>query len=163
MIVQLIGKVTYPITLDPTVWIFDDRKILFGDAFLTKERSTNSESNELKEASLRWDREVSQQRIKPPVNKSISRFEQKKILEGTYVMPIKYFLEHAEILSDAKGVRLETDTGSVEINLEQLSNCYLLFAQEGTIVKDRGPVHLYFHDGSNYDAPIKGIKKIVIE
>lgn len=37
MIIQLKGKVTYPITLDASVWIFDDRKIIFEEAFIARE------------------------------------------------------------------------------------------------------------------------------
>ncbi len=36
MIIQIKGNVKYPITLDPSVWIFDDRKILLEDAFKDK-------------------------------------------------------------------------------------------------------------------------------
>ncbi|MDA8353303.1 MAG: hypothetical protein M0Z65_09010 [Firmicutes bacterium] len=32
-IIQLTGKVTYPITLDPTLWIFDDRRFEMADRF----------------------------------------------------------------------------------------------------------------------------------
>ncbi|MDY0408070.1 hypothetical protein [Paracerasibacillus soli] len=38
MIVQLTGNITYPITLDPTVWIFDDRKIKLEEAFNEKDK-----------------------------------------------------------------------------------------------------------------------------
>src|SRR5690625_6189198 len=37
VIVQLAGNVGYPITLDPTVWIFDDRKVLLEEEFIKKE------------------------------------------------------------------------------------------------------------------------------
>lgn len=36
LIIQIKGNVKYPITLDPSVWIFDDRKILLEDAFKDK-------------------------------------------------------------------------------------------------------------------------------
>lgn len=40
MIVQLKGNVQFPITLDPTVWIFDDRKIKLEEAFYRIKKKT---------------------------------------------------------------------------------------------------------------------------
>lgn len=161
MIVQIKGKVTFSITLDPTVWIFDDRKILLEEAF-TENKNQTEEDNELEKASQRWSRAVNQQKINPPVNKSISRLEGEKILTNSYVMPIIEFLENAEIKSDAKDATLVTTEGEKEISLAELRDCYLLFALKGKPLTEDGPVHLFYKDGSNKEAPIKGINKIVI-
>lgn len=163
MIVQLAGKVGYPITLDPTVWIFDDRKILLDEAFISKEETTGAdEVNELDEAAERFNRAIHLHQAKPPVNKSITRFEREKILKNSYVMPIQEFLAHAEVAEDAKGVTLLTGNGDVTISLEQLQDCYLLFAIKGKPLKEDGPVHLYFKDGTNQETPITSVKKIMI-
>ncbi|MBP1948764.1 hypothetical protein [Virgibacillus litoralis] len=161
MIVPIIGNVTYSITLDPTVWIFDDRKILLEEAFTEKENK-QVEENELENASKRWSRAVYQQKINPPVNKSISRFEREKILENSYVMPINEFVGHAEVNESATDVTLVTSKGDEHISLEALQSCYLLFAVDGKPLKEEGPVHLFYKDGSNKDNPITGINKIVI-
>ncbi|HLS61294.1 MAG TPA: hypothetical protein VK044_09205 [Virgibacillus sp.] len=163
LIVQLAGKVGYPITLDPTVWIFDDRKILFEEAFIKKDESASTyEVNELDEAAERWNRAIHLNEARPPVNKSITRFEREKILKNSYVMPIHEFLAHAEIADDAKDVILITADGDVRISLEQLLDCYLLFSIKGKPLKENGPVHLYFRDGSNHKTPITSVNKIVI-
>lgn len=162
MIVQLTGNVNYSITLDPTVWIFDDRKVLLEEAFLDKQLDSNTEVDELELAANRWSQEVYQQRVRPPVNKSITKFEREKILKNSYVMPIYEFLSHAEVKPNAAGVRLVTVHGDINITLSELQDCYLLFAVEGKPVKNDGPVHLYFKDGSNQDQPITGIQKIII-
>ncbi|MGP4106852.1 hypothetical protein [Virgibacillus sp. L01] len=162
MIVPITGNVTYSITLDPTVWIFDDRKILLDEAFSKKENEQQVEDNELENASKRWNRAVYQQKINPPVNKSISRFEREKILVNSYVMPINEFVDHAEIKENATDVTLVTNKGEEHISLEALQNCYLLFALEGKPLKEEGPVHLFYKDGSNKDNPITGIEKIII-
>lgn len=164
MIIQLAGNVEYPITLDPTVWIFDDRKILFDNAFtpLSNEDEKN-DTDELQRASERFEREVFRKTVRPPVNKSISRFEREKILENTYVMPIKDFLETSEFKEGANQACLKTTHGDQIISLDQLNQCVLLFAKDGKPIKDDGPVHLYFGDGSNKETPIKGINKIIIE
>ncbi|ASN05889.1 hypothetical protein [Virgibacillus necropolis] len=162
MIVPIIGNITYSITLDPTVWIFDDRKIEFEKAFDNVSNQLD-EDDELENASKRWNRAVYQQNINPPINKSISKLEGKKILEGSYVMPIATFVAHAEAKDDAKTATLVVETGEdVTISLNELNNSYLLFAVDGKPLKEDGPVHLYHQDGSNKDNPIKYIKKIVI-
>ncbi|KGX88588.1 hypothetical protein [Pontibacillus litoralis] len=162
MVIQLTGNVQYTITLDPSVWIFDDRKIDFSKAF-SKIEQDKSDDDELKKKAQFWDREVYQQQINPPVNKSINSFEKKKILEGTFVMPIHHFLENALVYDNAKGAILETTNGEIHITLDELQHSLLLFAQKGKQIQEDGPVHLYFQDGSNQQDPITGINKIVIE
>ncbi|MCD5322543.1 MULTISPECIES: hypothetical protein [Pontibacillus] len=163
MIIQLTGNVNYSITLDPTVWIFDDRKVAFEEAFTFQTTKEASEEDEIKKASQFWDREVYQQKLDPPVNKSISRYDKKKILEGTYVMPIHHFLKNAEINNDAKKALLVTDTGETAITLDELNQSLFLFSQDGKPLNQKGPVHVYFQDGSNKDEPVKGVQKIVID
>ncbi|MFD2628257.1 hypothetical protein [Oceanobacillus kapialis] len=162
MIIPINGNVTYPITLDPTVWIFDDRKILFEEAFEGKQEKQGKDS-ELERASKRWDREVYQQSIKPPVNQSIKKFERDKILTNSYVIPLEDFIANAEVKPSAKHAILITGEKEIKISLTDLTNSYFLFAVEGKPLKEDGPVHLYYKDGSNRDNPIKHITKIVIE
>lgn len=162
MIVQLTGNVNYNITLDPTVWIFDDRKILFEKAFKGESANPKNTGDELDRAADRFNREVYRASVKPPVNKSITKFEREKILKNSYVMPLQEFLSHAEIKSDSKDATLTTKNGQINISLRELQECYLLFAIKGKPITEDGPVHLFFNDGSNKDNPITGIQKITI-
>src|SRR5690625_7115119 len=147
VIVQLAGNVGYPITLDPTVWIFDDRKVLFEEAFIKKEESTHTyERNELDEAAERWNRAIHLSDARPPVNKSITRFEREKILKNSYVMPIQEFIVHAEVADDAKDVTLITDDKDVLISLVQLRNFYLFFVIKRKSIKVNDLVILYITD-----------------
>ena len=161
MIIQLKGNVKYPITLDPTVWIFDDRKIILEDAFEKKEENPNDKDIDVQKQAEIFEREYNS--IKPPVNKSIHRFEKEKILNNSYVMPIKDFINHAEVNKDAVRAILKTDQDDIVITVEQLKNAYLLFALNGKPLTENGPVHLYFGDGSNKDNPFQNIKQIMIE
>src|SRR5699024_7160462 len=162
MIVQLKGKVAYPITLDPTVWIFDDRKVLLEEAFMEKEPEIKEDPT--KKAAELFNQEIySQKQIKPPVNKSLNSEERKMALIHSFVMPIKDFVHTAEVQIDAERAILKTDGDDVIITIEQLNDALILFAVDGKPVKDHGPIHLYFGDGSNQDAPIKGIKQIIID
>lgn len=164
MIVPLIGNVRFPITLDPSVWIFDDRKVQLEEAFTNhKKEEKDDETDEIKKVAERWDKEVVYPtKMKPPVNKTLSKEEREKALVNSYVMPILDFYNHAEVNDDAKDATLVTNDGDVTISLEQLKHAYLLFSIKGKPLKEDGPVHLFFKDGSNKDQPIKGIKKIII-
>lgn len=164
MIVQLTGNVNYAITLDPTVWIFDDRKVLLDELF-TDHRNVdnkNTHSKTIHTTAERLNRDIYQPHTRPPVNKSISKFEKEKILKNSYVMPIADFLSHAEIRGQATDATLKTSNGDINITLAELQNCYLLFAIKGKPVQKDGPVHLFFKDGSNKDQPITGISQIII-
>src|SRR5699024_5073492 len=116
----------------------------------------------LNKVADRWSQEVFQQKGKPPVNKTINRFQKEKVLNHSYVMPIKEFLSHAEVNPDATDATLQTTKGNVNITLKELQNSLVLFAIKGKPIKDDGPVHIYFKDGSNKSEPIKGVKEIII-
>lgn len=161
MIIQLKGKVDYPITLDPTVWIFDDRKVVFEEAFIKKEKT--KEVPDHVNAAERFNKAIYQRSERPPVNKSINRFEKEKILTHSFVMPINDFCNHAEFQSDASRAILKTDSDDVIITIEQLQQALFLFAVDGKPIRTNGPIHLYFGDGSNQNAPIKSVKQIIID
>src|SRR5690625_260783 len=162
MIVQIKGKIKFPITLDPSVWIFDDRKIVLEEAF-TEQKEPIKKEDAQKTAEM-LDQEFNiQTKIKPPVNKSIKRFDKEKALTESFVMPLKPFIENVEINADAAKARLITDGDDIVITIDQLMNTYALFSNKGKPLIDDGPIHLYFGDGLNKDQPFKGIKEIVIE
>lgn len=161
MIIQLKGKVTYPITLDASVWIFDDRKVILEEAFLPKEEKPKED--QAKKAAQLFDQELYfKTKVKPPVNKTLNRYEREQALTHSFVMPIGEFIKNAEIKRDASKAILKTIGDDVIISIEQLLEAYILFAKDGKPLKEEGPVHLYFGDGSNKDNPIKGIKAITI-
>ncbi|MEW9677854.1 hypothetical protein ABRT01_17090 [Lentibacillus sp. L22] len=161
MIVPITGNVAYPITLDPTVWIFDARKILLEDAFVEKAKTPDEDLTELQKASERWDRAVSPSN-KTSVNPGISRKEGERILKNSYVIPIKDFVNNAEPNEDATNAVLITTNAEIRIELEDFINGLFLFSFNGKPLKD-GPLHFFYHDGSNKDNPVKCVTKIVIE
>ncbi|MFD1066114.1 hypothetical protein [Oceanobacillus locisalsi] len=145
MIVMIKGNVGYPITLDPTVWIFDDRKVELENAFTEKEEEETS--------SFIFH--------KPPVNRSVSKMEGEEYLKNSYVIPLHDFLNNAEPKTDAQEVEFIKSSGENEtVSLEDAKNGYLLFSSEGKPLFEDGPVHFYDKDGSNKDNPVKYIKEI---
>src|SRR5690625_2134590 len=161
MIVQLKGKVNFPITLDPTVWIFDDRKVVLEEAFKNEDENNENEKDHIKKRAVMFEQTYNS--IKPPVNKSINRFEREKILVNSYIMPIKDFVNHAEIKADAERVILKREDDKVIITVEQLREAFLLFALKGKPLTEKGPVQLIFGDGTNKLKPINGIKEIIVD
>ncbi|MHA6251419.1 hypothetical protein [Oceanobacillus sp. CAU 1775] len=158
MIVPITGNVKYSITLDPTVWIFDDRKIKFEDAFNNPSENTVEEPNF--SSASRYNKEVFQA---TNGNKPISKVDGKEILENSYVISLDTYLDRAEIKEDAVSATLVKTNGEEEtISLKDLYHTYLLFAWKGKPLKEDGPVHVYMKDGSNKEAPIKFVTKIVI-
>src|SRR5699024_6287780 len=97
---------------------------------------------------------------KPPVNNSIKKYNKKELLEDSYVMPIKEFIENAEIGKQATEVHIHTSGEIKKISLDSLLNAFLWFSIDGRQIKEQGPAYLLFSDGSNRDNPIKGIKSI---
>lgn len=153
MVITLTGKVDFPLTLDPSVWIFDDRKILFENAFKEVESIHAAEEKH-------WDRSVYQQKMKPPINKSLTKAERKLALENSYVMPIIDFLHTASIQEDATHALFLTDSGEEIVPLDELKESMFLFAVDGRSIKESGPAHCYLP--SRKEDPIKAIRQIKI-
>src|SRR5699024_5879493 len=144
MIIQLKGQVELPITLDPTVWIMDDRKVILEDAI--KERVERTEVNTAQKADELCNKELyAEKSIKPPANKNLNSEEREKALKHSFVMPIKDFLDTAKIDATATAARLliPGDDDCV-ITIDQLYNASLLFAIDGKPIRENGPVHLFF-------------------
>lgn len=159
MIVPITGNVNFPITLDPSVWIFDERKIKLEEAFENNDM-TSTEKEMIFSSDERFNREVFQNTNN---NRPIPKMDATEILKNTYVMPLDPFLKTVEIKPEAKTATLiQTDGGEQIISLDKLNNTYLLFAWKGKPLKEDGPVHVYFQDGSNKDEPIRFVNKIII-
>ncbi len=152
LIIQIKGNVKYPITLDPSVWIFDDRKILLEDAFKDKVIEKNEEEFSGQDSN----------RVKPQVHNSIKKYNKDELLHRSYVMPIYDFIGNAEINEETESVQLETSEEVIDITIDQLNSGLLLFSIEGKQIKENGPAYFLFGDGSNQEAPIKGLKVIHI-
>lgn len=108
-IVFINGKVKYPITLDPGVWIFDDRKIEI-DTYFNAERV---QVNELEEytiaASKHWQKEIQEGATMPPTLKTERKFEKQRLMEGTFGIPFEPFLKNAEPETGVTEVIVTTD------------------------------------------------------
>jgi hypothetical protein len=159
MIVPISGNVKYQITLDASVWIFDERKIKFEDAFKA-DQELLMEKETIFSSAERYNREVFQTTNNNP---PISRADGTEILKHSYVMPFEHFYHKVEVASDATDATLvQTDGSEVIITIDQLKDSFLRFARNGKPLIEDGPVHIYFRAASNKDEPIKHVKRIII-
>jgi len=164
-IMMLTGKVKFTITLDPGVWIFDDRKIDL-DAYFSQpqpgEEETNQEEEEIKKWSAFWDREIQEGAVFPPTLKTERQFLKEKIITGSFGMPFAPFLRNAEPHEDASELVIVAENEEVALPLEKAHDLIFAFSKNGKPLRDDGPVHIYFGDGSNRETPITNVRRLVV-
>ncbi len=162
-IIALKGKVKYPLTLDPSVWIFDDRKVDL-DVFFENKQEKNELEDYTKDVSKHWDKELLEGSA-PPEAEAPSRKKYLKeiLLTGTFGIPFKPFLKNAEPFEDAKTVIIEYEDGETAIPFHQGLELILKFSQSGKPLTEDGPVHVLFGDGTNIQTPIKRVKGFRLE
>lgn len=162
-IVLIKGNVKFTITLDPSVWIFDERRKSLDAFFKGIEDNTNSEEDYAKRMSKQWERELTEGSVRPPTLVTNVHFDEKKDASGTYYMPLKPFLKNAEPEKGAQKLIIETQNEEIVVPLETGREMLLVFAKDGKPLREDGPVHCYFADGSNKDNPIKKVKTFRVE
>jgi hypothetical protein len=164
-IVALNGKVNYPLTLDPGVWIFDERKEDLTTLFNSKEDKETEQEKYLKAVSAHWDRELQEGAI-PPSEKEKQKPKttlKETLLSSSFAISLSYFIYNAQPHPDAEKIIIESGDGNVEITLKEAQEGYLAFSENGKPLKADGPVHFYFGDGRNKDNPIKHISAFTIK
>ncbi len=160
-IVMIEGSVVYPITLDPGVWIFDDRKVDLSTYF--DEEITEPEDAYTKEAAQLWDHERREgAKIPTHTNENKIQFNKEELFTKSYGIPLNPFLENAKP-DNAKIIEFKTSAGEVvSISIDEAKNGILGFSLNGKPLED-GPVHFYYGDGSNKNEPIRYINRIIVK
>ena len=162
-IIPITGAVTYKLTLDPTVWIFDDRKLDL-TTYFTAEKKQEDNEKYLREVGAHWSREIMEGAVFPPTLKTERKFDRKGMQTGTFGIEIAPFLKNAEILPEATTVVFEcTDGEQHSFTIEEAKTFIFKFCHEGKPLLADGPVHVLFADGSNVEAPIKNVKAIYVQ
>lgn len=163
-IIPIKGKVKYKLTLDPSVWIFDDRRIDLKSYFTNPKQEDDEDLKYLFNMGKHWSREIMEGATFPPTLKTERKFDRQGMKTGTFGMEIKYFLNHAEIEKDATTIVFECKDGSEHaFPIEEAYKFIFKYSQDGKPLTEDGPVHLIFGDGSNVDNPIKNISAIRVE
>jgi hypothetical protein len=162
-ILLITGNVQYNITLDPGVWIFDDRRIDLTTYFQTTEDNENELEEYTKAISKHWDREIIEGATYPPTLKTEKKYEKEKMLTGTFGIPFKPFLTIAEPNSDAEMLLIKTLNDDIEIPLNKAFDLIFGFSEKGKRFISDGPIHIYFGDGSNKHEPIKNVLALIVK
>ncbi|MEC1626314.1 peptidyl-prolyl cis-trans isomerase [Bacillus mojavensis] len=158
-VIQVKGNVTYPITIDPSVWIFDDRKFSFDRKGGGQEINLHSAENE---SGLDTERVIREGQIAPPTLKTEKQFEKQKLMNGSFAMKLGSVLKNAEPLSSASQCVFITSSGKAAVPLDTALNSIVHFSQAGKPIQEGGPVHIYFEDPVEHVQPITNIKEIEI-
>lgn len=163
-IIPIRGKVKYKITLDPSVWIFDDRRLDLKTYFTNKEEKEDEDLKYLFNMGKHWSREIMEGATFPPTLKTERKLDRQGMKTGTFGMEIKYFLNNAEIEEDATKIIFECKDGEEHaFSIEEAYTLIFKYSQDGKPLLEDGPVHILFADGSNVDNPIKNVTGIRVE
>ena len=163
-VVLVKGNVQHTITLDPSIWIFDDRRIDL-DTFFTEDYVERNDIEEYKRAAGKhWSREIMEGATYPPTLQTEREFEEKQDVSGTFGIYLHHFLKNATPQEDATTIIFQTADGTKHpFPLEQLDELILKYSEDGKPLRETGPIHVLLKDGSNEDNPIQSVTMIVIE
>jgi hypothetical protein len=162
-IIMIKGRVNYSITLDPGVWIFDDRKIDLTTYFQEEKIEKDELDEYTKEISSHWDREITEGATLPPTIKTEKKYIKEKLLSGSFGIPLKPFLINASPLEDTKELVVITDKEQIVFDLPTSYNFIIGFSRDGKPLLDNGPIHIYYGDGSNQNSPIVNVKELWVK
>lgn len=163
-IIPIKGAVKFNITLDPSVWIFDDRRIDLKTYFTDVHKEEDEDLKYLLKTGQHWSREIMEGAVFPPTLKTERKFDRQGMKTGTFGMQIKHFLNNAEIKEEATRVVFECKNGEeYSFTVEEANTFIFKFSQDGKPLTEDGPVHLIYGDGSNVENPIKNIVGIRVE
>lgn len=160
-IIPIKGAVNFQITIDPSVWIFDDRKKTAEQLF-SSVQTTDEMEEYTKEVSAHWDREIAEGAIFPPTLKSEKKYKKEELLSGTFFMPLAPFVRNAEPITSAKDIKIISQGEMLSFPLSSLEEIMLLFCVNGRPLKNDGPVHVYFKNEEANQQPIKYVESFVI-
>src|SRR5690625_3841434 len=92
MVIQILGDIRFQITLDPSTWIFDDRKITLEDALAASHDDDSISFSD----NTEWNRQIIEGSSKPPTLKSEKKYKNSQLLEETFIIKLDTFLEYTE-------------------------------------------------------------------
>lgn len=141
-IIVFMGAVGFSITLDPSVWVFDERKIDLSKYSGEEDDQAKSEKEYVKGTSAQWDKELREGSSPPSERRSL--VEERKVLEGDYAMKLAPFIQNAQPVQEATHIRIHRETGDpVTVTIDEAKRAILQFAKDGKPIRLGGPVHFY--------------------
>ncbi|EIT84931.1 hypothetical protein A374_12830 [Fictibacillus macauensis ZFHKF-1] len=160
---ELKGKVAYDVTIDPGVFIFDDRKFDLTTYFNTPKERNQDEEKYLRSVSSHWDREITEGSAPPPPEKKKPTTLKEQLLNGTFGILLGHFINNAEPTNEATVVEVHTKDRVITVSLAEAKEAVLGFSLNGKPLKEDGPVHFYYGDGRNQAQPIKHVRAFIVK
>ncbi|WP_027726173.1 hypothetical protein [Tuberibacillus calidus] len=151
-IVPILGHVKYHITLDPSSWIFDDRKISvedYDDPNFDLDEFLKAQKDERAGAAL------------PRLAASKRKYRKEEWLTKSFVMPAKIFIQNAEPLEEATAIQFSLTNGqTATVPLEEMEEGAFQFSRDGKLLTDEGPL-IFLCRGKDRE-PVAQIEKITV-
>lgn len=148
-IVPIRGNVKYGITLDPSVWILDDRKRLLDDFFDGEKKEENSLEEYTKSVSAHWDREITEGAIPPSERPTEQKIKKVQLTTETFAISLHYFLHNCEPNPDASAFIVHSSNGNQSFPLSEAYHFVLCFSNQGKALFEDGPIHVYYGDSKD--------------
>ncbi|QLK85745.1 hypothetical protein [Staphylococcus sp. 17KM0847] len=134
--IQIKGAVKFPITLDSTTWIFDDRKVTIDDL----EKGVFKGEKPIKfEDNREWNRAILEGQTNPPTLNSEIAYKKRAVLQESFVINMTPFFKNAEPYNSASTIRLSNDEQHIDIPFNLLPYLFFQFAKDGKrLYEDNG-------------------------
>ncbi|TFE03619.1 peptidyl-prolyl cis-trans isomerase [Jeotgalibacillus sp. R-1-5s-1] len=162
-IIPLSGAVKFQLTLDPGVWIFDERKIDLKTYFDTEQIEVDEIEQYSKAVAEHFSREIKEGAQLPKQGSgSQKKYEKEKLMTGTFGIKLKPFILNAEPEPHASKVVISTTDSVHSFSIEEAFELIAAFSNEGKPLREDGPIHILYPDGSNRSDPIRNVRKITI-
>lgn len=158
--IQIKGAVNFPITLDSTTWIFDDRKVSLEDL----EKGVFDGTKPIQfEDNREWNRAILEGQTNPPTLNSEIKYKKRSVLEGSFVINMTPFFKTSEPQSNATAIKLFNDEDAIEVPLDLLPYLFFQFAKDGKRLYDDNSVDSFVYDTEKgYSYEFKYIKYIEV-
>ncbi|TDM04718.1 hypothetical protein [Macrococcus carouselicus] len=156
--IQIQGNVRFRITLDPSTWIFDDRKVTIEEMEAGKISGVEPISFKDNKA---WNRDILEGGAKPPTLNSEKKYKKQQLLESTYVINLEPFIKITEPAADATVIRLSNGSEHEDIRLEDVGKLFFQFSKDGKRLYADGMVDAFLYDGE-YSQKIEHVNAIEV-
>lgn len=158
--IQITGAVKFPITLDSTTWIFDDRKVKIEDLESGVFEGTKPiEFDDNRE----WNRAILEGATNPPTLNSEIKYKKRSVLEDTFVINMTPFFKNAEPHKEATTIRLSNADAHIDVPLQQLPYLFFKFAENGKrLYEDNGVDSFIYLPDTGYDLSFQHVTHIEV-
>lgn len=140
--IQIKGAVKFPITLDSSTWIFDDRKIRIEDL---KNGVFDGEKPIKFEDNREWNRAILEGQTNPPTLNSEIDYKKRAVLEGSFVINMTPFFKNAEPLDNASIIRLSNESNHIDVPFHLLPYLFFQFSKDGKRLYDNNAVDSFVY------------------